>query len=210
MRRQETVFSEYFRLPCQSSFHQLLHNHPHLSSGVCTIGQKWPQYLGTYSHPTNNNNKKRFKHNLTKKRQYSGFGTGSPTPPIIIIIIIKRFKYNLTKKRQYSGFGTGSPIPPIIIIKKRFKYNLTKKRQYSGFGTGKLDEKTPLQLYFANYRSLNHGAEPFLRSRHLCSYSRTSQHFMEPEGSLPCPQEPSTGPHPEPDQSNPSYPILSL
>jgi hypothetical protein len=22
-------------------------NHPHLSSGVCTIGQKWPQYLGT-------------------------------------------------------------------------------------------------------------------------------------------------------------------
>jgi hypothetical protein len=28
----------------QCSFHQLLHNHPHLSSGVCTIGQKWPQY----------------------------------------------------------------------------------------------------------------------------------------------------------------------
>jgi hypothetical protein len=25
--------------PCQSSFHQLLHNHPHLSSGACTIGQ---------------------------------------------------------------------------------------------------------------------------------------------------------------------------
>jgi hypothetical protein len=22
-------------------------NHPHLSSGVCTTGQKWPQYLGT-------------------------------------------------------------------------------------------------------------------------------------------------------------------
>jgi hypothetical protein len=39
------VFSEYFGFPCQSSFHQLLHSHPHLSSGVCTIGQKWPQYL---------------------------------------------------------------------------------------------------------------------------------------------------------------------
>jgi hypothetical protein len=39
------VLSEYFGFPCQSSFHQLLHNHPHLSSGVCTIGQKWPQYL---------------------------------------------------------------------------------------------------------------------------------------------------------------------
>jgi hypothetical protein len=40
------VFSEYFGFPCQSSFHQLLHNHPHLSSGAGTIGQKWPQYKG--------------------------------------------------------------------------------------------------------------------------------------------------------------------
>jgi hypothetical protein len=41
------VFSENFGFPCQFSFHQLLHNHPHLSSAVCTIGQKWPLYLGT-------------------------------------------------------------------------------------------------------------------------------------------------------------------
>jgi hypothetical protein len=33
------VSSEYFGFPCQSSFHQLLHNHPHLSSGAGTIGQ---------------------------------------------------------------------------------------------------------------------------------------------------------------------------
>jgi hypothetical protein len=39
--------------------------------------------------------------------------------------------------------------------------------------------------------SLTHGAEPFLRSCQLCSYSKTSQHFMEPVGSLPCLQEPS-------------------
>jgi hypothetical protein len=51
--------------------------------------------------------------------------------------------------------------------------------------------------------SLTHGAEPLLRSHQLCSYSRTSQHFMEPEGSLPCSQEPFAGPYPEPDQSNP-------
>jgi hypothetical protein len=33
---------------------------------------------------------------------------------------------------------------------------------------------------------------------------------MEPDDSLPCSQEPSTGPYPEPDRSSPYYPILSL
>jgi hypothetical protein len=40
------IFSKYFGFPCQSSFHQLLHNHPQLSSGAGTIGRKWPQYKG--------------------------------------------------------------------------------------------------------------------------------------------------------------------
>jgi hypothetical protein len=39
------------------------------------------------------------------------------------------------------------------------------------------------------------------RSHKLCSYSRTSQHFKQPKGSVTCSQEPSNGPYPEPEQS---------
>lgn len=37
-----------------------------------------------------------------------------------------------------------------------------------------------------------------------------SQHFKELECSLPCSQEPASGPYPEPDESNPYHPILRL
>jgi hypothetical protein len=51
-----------------------------------------------------------------------------------------------------------------------------------------------------------HEAQAFLRSHQLCSYSRISQHFVKPEGPLPCSQEPSTGPYPMPKQSSPYTP----
>jgi hypothetical protein len=50
----------------------------------------------------------------------------------------------------------------------------------------------------------------FFRSRQLRTYSRTSQVFMQPEGSLSCSQQSSTAPYSEPDQSSPYHPILSL
>jgi hypothetical protein len=70
----------------------------------------------------------------------------------------------------------------------------------------------PFGMIIDNILPLNqlHGAEPFLRSRQLRSYSRISQHFMEPEGSLSCSQEPSTGTYSKPDQSSPYHPILYL
>jgi hypothetical protein len=42
------VFSEFFAFPCnRRSLHKLLHNHPHVSSGECTIGQ-CGRSAGTY------------------------------------------------------------------------------------------------------------------------------------------------------------------
>jgi hypothetical protein len=40
-------------------------------------------------------------------------------------------------------------------------------------------------------------------------YIRISQHFIEPESSLPCSQESSIAHYPEPDQSSSCHPILS-
>jgi hypothetical protein len=47
-------------------------------------------------------------------------------------------------------------------------------------------------------------------SHQLCSSSTPCKHVMEPAGSLPHSQEPSTGACPVPDQSNPHHPILCL
>jgi hypothetical protein len=85
-----------------------------------------------------------------------------------------------------------------ILLKIRF---CAKKVQFIRVGTF-------LKLGLTPPHSLTHGAGPFLRSCQLCSHSGTSQHFTEPEGSLPRSQEPSTGPYPEPDRSNPHHPIL--
>jgi hypothetical protein len=53
---------------------------------------------------------------------------------------------------------------------------------------------------------LLHGAESFLRSWNVLSYSRNFPHFMEPEGSSPHSQELATCSYPEPDWSSPCPP----
>jgi hypothetical protein len=55
-----------------------------------------------------------------------------------------------------------------------------------------------------------YGTEHYSIGRQLCSHSRASQHFMEPEGSSPHSQELSIGSYSEPDQSSPHHRILSL
>jgi hypothetical protein len=57
------------------------------------------------------------------------------------------------------------------------------------------------EIFFALTNEF-YGGEPFLRNRQTLRQSRISQHFMEPEDSLPCSQELSTDLYPEPDQSS--------
>jgi hypothetical protein len=85
----------------------------------------------------------------------------------------------------------------------------TKRREYAKRSCHTF-YSLPDNLLGTTNHSLAHGAEPFLRSRQWYSHSRTSQNFMEPEGSLPCSQEHSTGLYPKPYQSNPHHPILSI
>jgi hypothetical protein len=67
----------------------------------------------------------------------------------------------------------------------------------------------PIRLHDEVLNTINlltSGAKPFSRSRQFDSHSRTSQHSMEPEGLIPCSQEPCTGPYPQPYQSIHSIP----
>jgi hypothetical protein len=64
---------------------------------------------------------------------------------------------------------------------------------------------TALPYNLATTQSLTHEAQPFLRSRQLCTYAGTFQHFMEHEGSLPCSLSWARS-----IQTNPYHPILSL
>jgi hypothetical protein len=41
-----------------------------------------------------------------------------------------------------------------------------------------------------------------------CSASQEITRLLEPEDSLPCSQQPSTGPYPKPDESSPKLSIL--
>jgi hypothetical protein len=68
----------------------------------------------------------------------------------------------------------------ILLLSYKFtvyKYNINsaKLSKCKGKQTYEFD------LESHEFISLTHGAEPFLRSCQLCSYSRTSQHFMKPE-----------------------------
>jgi hypothetical protein len=49
-----------------------------------------------------------------------------------------------------------------------------------------------------------------LRTQQSLIRSGIYQHFMQPEGSLSCSQEPDTDPYPEPDESSPYHTILFL
>jgi hypothetical protein len=48
---------------------------------------------------------------------------------------------------------------------------------------------------------------PFWEAANWAAIQKIPSNFKQPEGSSPCPQEPSTGPYPEPDRSSPYHTI---
>jgi hypothetical protein len=87
-----------------------------------------------------------------------------------------------------------SALPWVVLY---LQFNLKSSMEESAWTVAAMRQ---VQLAFVHYGDrcrryrlrdlLTYGAEPFLRSRQLCSHSRTFQHFMEPEGSVPCSQKP--------------------
>jgi hypothetical protein len=102
------VFSEYFGFPCQSSFHRLLHNHHHLSSGASSgRSTKWTQ-----SHPTKNNKK-------TKERlRYEPDDRGT------VVLLHRPSKF-------------ARAITLLTYIREVLRLNLGQITDYPGSGNGK-------------------------------------------------------------------------
>jgi hypothetical protein len=93
-----------------------------------------------------------------------------------------------------------------IFFKK--KKERTRKSEITRFQWR--NSSGPLQYSLVTVDLINelHGAEFFFEKPLVARYSRFSQHFMESEGSLPCSQQPSTIPYPQPYESNPQHPML--
>jgi hypothetical protein len=89
------VFCEYFGFPCQFSFHRLLHNYHHLSSGAGTIGQLWPTYQvdSVSPHPEEN--------------------IFTPYGPVSQYVRQSRFlkRYVCTSVESFRGFQSSFPAP---------------------------------------------------------------------------------------------------
>jgi hypothetical protein len=113
----------------------------------------------------------------------------SPTVRINIVLL---FPSSLLPPRMWSDLHSGD-----VRLESSPGYQVSWLRNF-------------FYLVFPYKFLLTYGAEPFSRSYRLCSHSRTSQHFMEPEGSLPCSHESSTGLSPAPVRSSPYHFVLSF
>jgi hypothetical protein len=92
-------------------------------------------------------------------------------------------RYDVTSQRQYSSLND----LPIVL-----RFIFSHRDNFIKLEVGGQEVISLLEKQDYNYLHI-HGAEPFFRSRQLCSHSKSSQHFKEPEISMPFSQEPSTG-----------------
>jgi hypothetical protein len=116
--------------------------------------------------------------------------------------IVERVVNELREPQEYCGVAHSSLSGGSLgcwprICSVLFRVSCWAELDYFIHGNSKWSKRFK---YHRNYTYLlSYGAEPFLRSCQLHSSSRTPQHFMEPEGSIPCSQKPCIFLYPEPE-----------
>jgi hypothetical protein len=67
-----------------------------------------------------------------------------------------------------------------------------------------MNQHVPQNMPLKKVKTITHSMElSYFEKQPVAQLFKMSQHFMEPEISLPCSQRPSTGPYSETDQSSP-------
>jgi hypothetical protein len=130
----------------------------------------------------------------------SALRAGRPLPPPGRFLVLISVRGSVDPRAIVRLEGLGQLKNPIISSGNRTR-DLPACSIIHQLHTLPRAQEKYLYTYLLPYL-LTYGPESFLRS---CNCAAT--HELP---RLPCSQEPSTGPYPEPDRSSPYHPILSL
>jgi hypothetical protein len=104
------VFSEYFGFPCQFSFHQLLHNHPHLSFGAVQYARSGRSTWWRKSHPTKKNSKITCHMTIILRNTHTYYSR-FPTSSEGCVVVLTQFNLN-----TWHFHFTSNPSQKFVVV----------------------------------------------------------------------------------------------